>query len=157
MIKGKQTIHIDAPFEAVYDFCRNPVNWMNTPLGIPDTDDISGSGDEGTRARFTYSIAGKDFECLVKITETNIDEFGFETEYKLFGESEEMELHAVQTEKGTAEGPGCEYTVRYEYTLPENLFGDQEGKHKFEEQMEIDTVMALAKLKSLCEDMVQNS
>jgi hypothetical protein len=157
MIKGKQTIHIDAPFEAVYDFCRNPMNWMNTPLGIPDTEDISGSGDAGTRARFTYSIAGKDFECLVKITETNIDEFGFETEYKLFGEFEEIELHAVQTEKGTAEGPGCEYTVRYEYTLPENLFGDPEGKHKFEEQMEIDTVLALAKLKSLCEDLVQNS
>lgn len=154
MIKGKHTIYIEAPFEAVYDFCRNPKNWMNTPLGIPDTNDISGSGDAGSRARFTYSIAGKDFECLVKITETNIDEFGFETEYKLFAEFDDMQIHSVQTEKGTADGPGCEYTVRYEYTLPDNLFEYAGEKHKFEEQMEADTVLALAKLKSICESLV---
>jgi len=157
MIKGKQTIYIEAPFDAVYDFCRNPKNWTNTPLGITDAGDISGNGDAGTRARFTYSIAGKEFESLVKITETSIDEFGFETEYKLFAEFEEMEIHAVQTEKATAEGPGCEFTVRYEYTLPDNLFENPEGKHKFEEQMETDTILALAKLKSLCEDLAQNS
>lgn len=157
MIKGKQTIYIDAPMEVVYDFCRNPQNWINTPVGIPDTGDISGNGDVGTRARFTYSINGRDFESLVKITETNIDEFSFETEYKLFAEFEEMEIHAVLTEKGTVEGQGCEYTVRYEYTLPENLFESADKKHKFEEQMEIDTVLALAKLKSLCEDLVENS
>jgi hypothetical protein len=157
MIKGKQTIYIDAPLEVVYDFCRNPQNWMNTPVGIPDADDISGNGDVGTRARFTYSINGRDFESLVKITETSIDEFSFETEYKLFAEFEEMEIHAVQTEKGTVEGQGCEYTVRYEYILPENLFENADKKHKFEEQMEIDTVLALAKLKSLCEDLVENS
>lgn len=151
MPKGEKTIFIDAPFETVYDFCRNPENWTQTPLGIPPDAESAGNGDVGTRADFSFSVSGKAFASILEITETYISDHGFKTKYKLFSENKGKEVWAVQTEKGEAKGFGCDYTFEYEYRLPEGLFKDSEEKQKFEEQTDKDLEQALEKLKGLCE------
>jgi len=151
MPKGEKSIYIDAPFEIVYDFCRNPQNWTQTPLGIPPKSEVVGKGDVGTRASFSFSVAGKMIPSLLEITETYITDHGFKTKYKLFSESGVQENWAVQTEKGEAQGFGCEYAVEYEYKLPSDLFADRKEKQEFEEQAGKDLSQALEKLKSLCE------
>jgi hypothetical protein len=151
MPKGEKSIYIDAPFELIYDFCRNPQNWSETPLGIPSESEVVGTGDVGTRASFSLSIAGKMIPSILEITETLITDHGFKTKYKLFSESNGKENWAVQTEKGEAKGFGCDYKVEYEYKLPDNLFTDSAEKQKFEEQTGKELEQSMVKLKGLCE------
>jgi hypothetical protein len=148
---GVKTIYIDSSFKNVYDFCRNPENLGNTPLGMPDNGEVVGNGDAGTMVRFPFSINGKSSTCLLEIIETNIDDKGFKTKYKLISELEGEEIGATQTEIGMPKGRGCEFTVVYEYTIPDSLLENPAEKQSFEKNMENDYFQSLNKLKRSCE------
>ena len=148
---GVKTIYIESTFKIVYHYCRNPKNLGNTPLGIPDKGEVVGTGDVGTSVRFPFSINGKSSTCLLEIIETNIDDKGFKTKYKLVSELGGEEIVATQTEIGMPKGRGCEYTVVYEYTIPDSLLGNPDEKQSFEKKMENDYFQSLNKLKRSCE------
>jgi uncharacterized membrane protein len=142
-------ITINAPFDRVFDFARDPNRWHQWYVGLHAPDKIVGSGDQGTIVNHKYTLLGISFPVTTKVTES-------------------VKKPAEALWRATMEGPlagraewfskpvgnNTELTVKHEYTVPLGELGKIADRLLIERMNERALEHTLENLKLFCEAAV---
>ncbi len=112
MMRARDTIHVDADIESVFEFLDDPYNHAAVTPRLTDVRDIERLPNGGKRLAYTYRMAGLgiDGELVQTVHEPN-ERMVFELRGRLEGT---IDLSFESVEDGTV------LTYTAEYDLPEN-------------------------------------
>jgi len=112
MMRARDTVHVDADIESVFDFLDDPHNHAAVTPRLTDVRDVERLPNGGKRLAYTYRMAGVgiDGELVQTIHEPN-ERMAFELRGRLTGT---IDLSFESVDDGTV------LTYAAEYDLPEN-------------------------------------
>jgi Polyketide cyclase / dehydrase and lipid transport. len=110
MVRVSETIFIDRPLEAVYEYLDHPENHAEVTPSLAEATPIEQLANGGKRAQYTYRMAGISREGhLTETTHNDGERMIFEMSGELTGE---IDISFAATDGGT------EVTYAAEYDLP---------------------------------------
>lgn len=142
----KRSVLIHALVEKVYAIARDPRRWPTWFVGMSEIDKLTGEGEVGTVAEFSYALAGMHFPVTVEVTEDHIGPEGARWQGKIGGP-----LSGEQTWIYTPKGDDTEVTVEIEYTVPGKALGKIADRLIIERTQERSADQTMENLKALCE------
>lgn len=146
MHKINQTIKIGKTPEEVYTVARNPSHWSTWFAGLSGPNQLTGSGEKGTVAEFTYNLVGFHFPVTVEVTEDHASSEGCRWSSNIRGPLEGSQTyHYLPVEGGT------ELKMEMEYTIPGKALGKIANRLIIERMQEKSAHQSLENLKILCE------
>jgi uncharacterized membrane protein len=146
MAQIKKSILIHAPVEKVYAVARDPSRWSTWFVGMSKIDELTGEGEVGTVAEFSYTLAGMGFPVTVEVMEDHVGPEGARWKGKIGGP-----LAGEQTWTYTPKDGDTEVSVNLEYTVPGKALGKIANRLVIERTQERAADQTLENLKRLCE------
>jgi coenzyme Q-binding protein COQ10 len=146
MHKINHTIKIAKTPEEVYSVARNPSSWATWFTGLSGPDQLTGSGEKGTVAEFTYTLVGFHFPVTVEVTEDHTNPEGCRWSSTLKGPLAGSQTYQYQPVEG-----GTEVKMEMEYTIPGKALGKIANRLIIERMQEKSVHQSLENLKLLCE------
>jgi coenzyme Q-binding protein COQ10 len=146
MAHMKKSILIHAPAEKVYALASDATRWSTWFVGMSEIDKLTGEGEVGTIAEFSYTMAGMRFPVTVEVMEARIGPDGARWKGKIGGP-----LAGEQTWTYTPKGGDTQVTVDMEYTVPGKALGKIADRLILERTQERAADETLENLKRLCE------
>ncbi len=139
-------ILIYASVEDVYAVARDPMRWPEWFEGMSEIENLTGGGEVGTVAEFSYMMAGMSFPVANEVLEDT-----FSSEYAQWTGKIEGPLAGQHTWTYTPTEEGTQVTVDMEYTVPGKALGQLADRLVIEGMQERALVQSLENLKRLCE------
>ncbi len=146
MAHVKKSILIHAPVEKVYTLARDPQRWATWFVGLSEPEKLTGEGEVGTVAEFSYMMAGMRFPVTTEVLEDHISPEGAQWKGKIGGP-----LAGEQTWTYAPRNGDTEVTVDMEYTVPGKALGKIANRLIVERMQERSLEQTLENLKLLCE------
>lgn len=141
-----QTMMVEAPIDEVYRTARDPHNWSTWFAGLSGPERISGDGEVGTTADFTFVLAGVGFPVTVEVADDTVLPEGATWKGKISGP-----LEGEQRWTYRPHGLETEVIVEVDYSVPGALLGRVADKVIIERMMERSFHHSAENLKLLCE------
>jgi uncharacterized membrane protein len=142
----KKSILIHAPVEKVYALARDPNRWPTWFVGMGEIEKLTGTGEAGTVAEFSYVMAGMHFPVTTKVLEDHIGPQGARWKGTIEGP-----LAGEQTWTYTPKGGDTEVAVDLEYTVPGKALGKIADRLIIERTQDRSADQTIENLKKLCE------
>ena len=146
MAHMRKSILIQAPVEKVYALASDAARWSTWFVGMSEIDKLTGEGEVGTIAEFSYTLAGMRFPVTVEVMEAHIGPEGGRWKGKIGGP-----LAGEQTWTYASRDGDTEVTVDMEYTVPGKALGKIADRLIIERTQERAADETLENLKRLCE------
>ena len=142
----KKSVLIHAPVEKVYALARDPKRWPTWFVGMGEIEKLTGAGEVGTVAEFTYVMAGMHFPVTTKVLEDQLGPQGARWKGTIEGP-----LAGEQTWTYTPKGGDTEVAVDLEYTVPGKALGKIADRLIIERTQDRSADQTIENLKRLCE------
>jgi coenzyme Q-binding protein COQ10 len=142
----KKSILIHALVEKVYTLARDPQRWASWFAGMSELEKLTGEGEVGTVAEFTYLMAGMRFPVTNEVLEDHVSPEGARWKGKIEGP-----LAGEHTWTYTPKNGDTEVTVDMEYTVPGKALGKIANRLIIERMQARSLEQSLENLKLLCE------
>lgn len=142
----KKSIFIDAPFEKVASYGKNPKEWAHWYAHLSEPKNLKGDGETGTVGEFTYSMLGIHLPMTVEVKE-----FSTTPEKQVWVGSFTGPLSGIQTVTYLTKDNGTEVTIDIDYTVPGSILGKIADLVVIEKIQENATIATLGSLKAICE------
>jgi carbon monoxide dehydrogenase subunit G len=146
MAQMKKSILIHAPVEKVYAVARDPKRWTTWFEGMSEIKELTGEGEVGTVAKFSYAMTGMSFPVTVEVVEEHISSDGATWQGKIGGP-----LAGEQTWTYTPKNGDTEVTVDMKYTVPGKALGKIADRLIIERTQERSADQTMKNLKAICE------
>jgi len=143
----KKDILIHAPVEDVYAVARDPHRWSVFYVGMSEIEELSGEGEVGTVAEFSYTMAGMSFPVTVEVMEDHSDQEGARWRGTIGGP-----LAGEQTFTYRPKNGDTEVVAEIEYTVPGRALGKIANSLLIERMQARSLEQTLDNLKVLCEE-----
>jgi coenzyme Q-binding protein COQ10 len=141
-----KSILIHAPVEKVYALARDPNRWPTWVVGVGEIEKLTGQGEAGTLAEFTYTLAGMGFPVTIEVLEDHVSPEGGRWKGKIGGP-----LAGEQTWTYAPRNGDTELAVDLEYTVPGKGLGKIADRLIIERTQQRAADETLENLKKLCE------
>lgn len=147
MAHVKKSILIHAPVEKVYALARDPNRWPTWYVGLSEPEKLTGEGEVGTVAKFSYMMAGMRFPVTIEVLEDYVGPEGARWKGKIGGP-----LAGEHTWTYTPKDGDTEVAADLEYTVPGAALGRIANRLIIERMQERSAEQTLENLKLLCEE-----
>jgi hypothetical protein len=146
MSKGKRSILINAPFDKVAEYGKNPKEWAHWYANLSEPKKLVGDGEAGTVAEFTYSMLGMHLPMTVEVKECSST-----PDKQVWVGTFTGPLSGTQTVTYLAKDNGTEVNIEIDYTVPGSILGKIADLVVIEKIQENATIATLESLKVICE------
>ncbi len=139
-----KSIFINAPYEKVYAFCRNPMTWSHWYANLLGPDKVTGDGSVGTTVEMRYTMLG----IHVPITITVMEDTMYYRRFKLSGA-----IKGDQAVDYVPSSDGTEVVITTTYSIPSSVLEKIAETKIIEKLVENALIHTLKNLKAICEGM----
>lgn len=144
----KDSIHIDAPVDKVWEFLDDPHNWPTFMTGLSGPDKIIGDKGVGMQAEWTTLLAGMHLHITSRVAELSRDpNGGAHLRGDLSGSTSGWQTWDLKPENG-----GTLVAMEEEYTVPGSLLGKVADRLVIEKMNARDVHHSVENLKLLMEE-----
>jgi len=144
MSQISQSIKINAPLSAVFDYVTNPENWTRYVTSLVDIRNLSDDEPKaGTTFEWTYRMLGVNNDGRGRIIDFEKD--------KEFAMEMEGSFPIKETFLFTEDGTSTELTFQINYDVPGKVLGVIADKLVVERLNVKEAVAVLNKIKDICE------
>jgi len=144
----KDSIHVNAPVDKVYEFMDDTHNWATFMVGMSEPDKIIGDGKVGTQYELTLLWAGLKMHETISLVEDRRDpDGGAHSRFDFQGPSSGWQTWDLKPENS-----GALVSTEMEYTVPGSVLGKVADRVIFEKMQQRDIHHSLENLKLLMEE-----
>jgi coenzyme Q-binding protein COQ10 len=143
----KDSIHINAPADKVFEFLDDPHNWPTFMVGLSGPDKVTGENGVGQQVEWTFLMAGVHMHMDTRVTELRRDpDGGAHVRGEFLGSSPGWQTWDLKPENG-----GTLVAMEEEYTVPGSVLGKVADRLIIERMNARDVHHSLENLKLLLE------
>ena len=146
----RESIHVDAPIEQVWELGANCGRYTEWQTGIVEVRGCTGLMDQvGARYTAVYKAMGRSLEVTVEVTRVDKPRL-VENKMTVPGGG-----HGIAIQTAEKAGGGTDLTFTFDYELPGGLVGGMADKLFMERAIERDIRHGNENFKALCEAEVK--
>lgn len=142
----EKSIIIERPIEEVYGYATNPALWYQWYAGLSEPGNMTGEGEVGTKADFTYTMIGMRLPIAVEVIENKQSGLGYSWKGEVTGS-----ITSHQHWTYTKEGRGTKVSYAEAYEMPSSVLRKVADKLIIRKLLDNAMEQTFKNLKDVCE------